>query len=72
MLKKRLVAAAWIGVFCAIAVGPAFGDSSCGPDGVQDSGSIYRICMPAQWDGKRAVIYLHGYVAPTEPVGIPD
>lgn len=40
-------------------------------DGTQSSGAAYRICMPAQWN-KRLVVYAHGYVAPTEPVGIPE
>lgn len=40
-------------------------------DGTQNSGATYRICMPEQWN-KRLVVYAHGYVAPTEPVGIPE
>lgn len=40
-------------------------------DGTQSSGATYRICMPEQWN-KRLVVYAHGYVAPTEPVGIPE
>lgn len=40
-------------------------------DGIQSSGAAYRICMPEQWN-KRLVVYAHGYVAPTEPVGIPE
>ncbi|MFQ5854448.1 MAG: serine aminopeptidase domain-containing protein [Anaerolineae bacterium] len=47
--------------------------SSCEPDGRQESGAIYRICMPApdHWNGD-LVVYAHGYVAPDEPVGIPE
>ncbi|MCO6452929.1 MAG: hypothetical protein J5I90_19250 [Caldilineales bacterium] len=44
---------------------------SCGEDGEQASGAIYRICMPAQWNGD-LLIYAHGYVSPEEPIGIPE
>ncbi len=40
-------------------------------DGAQASGAVYRICMPAAWNGT-LVVFLHGYVPPTEPVGIPE
>jgi pimeloyl-ACP methyl ester carboxylesterase len=45
----------------------------CDPDGLQSSGAVYRICMPApgQWNG-RLVIWAHGYVAFFEPVVIPE
>jgi len=47
--------------------------STCEPDGVQSSGAIYRICMPApaRWNGD-LVIFAHGYVAFNEPFGIPE
>lgn len=41
-------------------------------DGEQDSGAVYRICMPNNWDGKRLAVYTHGYVSPTEPIAIPE
>lgn len=46
---------------------------TCEPDDVQASGAVYRICMPPNWwwNGD-LVIYAHGYVAPTEPVAIPE
>ncbi len=46
---------------------------ACDPDGVQDSGAIYRVCMPIfpPWNGD-LVVFAHGYVSPTEPVGIPE
>ena len=48
------------------------GPSICDPDGVQSSGAIYRICMPAgQWNGD-LVVFAHGYVSPFEPVAIPE
>lgn len=49
---------------------PASGPMAC-EDGTQESGATYRICMPASWNGK-LLVYAHGYVAPTEPVGIPE
>ncbi|RUA17113.1 MAG: hypothetical protein DSY55_02695 [Clostridia bacterium] len=48
------------------------GTSICDPDGVQSSGAVYRICMPAgDWNGD-LVIYAHGYVSPFEPLAIPE
>ncbi|MCK4450130.1 MAG: prolyl oligopeptidase family serine peptidase, partial [Anaerolineae bacterium] len=46
---------------------------ACDPDGVQESGAVYRICMPTipPWNGD-LVVYAHGYVSPTEPIGIPE
>ncbi len=35
------------------------------------NGSIHRICMPVQWNGD-LVIYAHGYVKPSAPIGIPE
>lgn len=40
-------------------------------DGAQSSGATYRICMPTQWNN-RLIVYAHGYVSPTRPVGIPE
>jgi pimeloyl-ACP methyl ester carboxylesterase len=47
--------------------------AACDPDGAQASGAVYRICMPPNtfWNGD-LVVYAHGYVRPTEPVGIPE
>jgi pimeloyl-ACP methyl ester carboxylesterase len=47
--------------------------STCGPDGTQESGSIYRICMPpaADYNG-RLVVWAHGFQDATEAVGIPE
>lgn len=41
-------------------------------DGQQESGAVYRICLPSSWDGKKLAVYAHGYVSPEEPVGIPE
>ncbi len=40
-------------------------------DGAQASGATYRICMPDQWNGI-LIVYAHGYVAPNQPLGIPE
>jgi pimeloyl-ACP methyl ester carboxylesterase len=56
----------------ALMVGAA-GASTCGPDGVQASGSIYRICMPDAPDyNNRLVIWAHGFQDAGTPVQIPE
>jgi pimeloyl-ACP methyl ester carboxylesterase len=47
--------------------------STCSPDGLQDSGSIYRICMPdpALYNGK-VVLWAHGFQHAGTPVQIPE
>ena len=52
---------------------PAPAASTCDPDRVQDSGSIYRICMPdpADYNGM-LVIWAHGFQDAGTPVGIPE
>ncbi len=52
---------------------PAGATSICDPDGVQTSGSIYRICMPPpdQYNGN-LVIWAHGFQDAGTPVGIPE
>ncbi|MGA1874373.1 MAG: hypothetical protein ACMUIA_02065 [bacterium] len=47
--------------------------SICGPDGLQSSGAVYRICMPPpeNWNGD-LVVYAHGFVAFNLPVEIPE
>lgn len=51
--------------------GPPAAVGTCDPDGIQASGAGYRICMPIVWNGD-LVVYAHGYVSPTEPVGIAE
>lgn len=47
--------------------------SLCAPDGVQASGSIYRICMPAPADfNGDLVIWAHGFQDAGTPVQIPE
>lgn len=51
----------------------ALGASFCAPDGLQASGSIYRICMPPAdvYNGK-LVIFAHGFQDANTPVQIPE
>ncbi|MCB8946031.1 MAG: hypothetical protein H6658_19980 [Ardenticatenaceae bacterium] len=45
--------------------------ATCDPDGSQTSGAIYRLCVPNNWNGD-LLVYAHGYVSPTAPIGIPE
>ena len=67
----RLCAAAFASVLFFAA--PAAAQSPCDPDGVQASGSIYRICMPpaAAYNGN-LIIWAHGFQDAGVPVGIPE
>lgn len=62
--------------FCAalfFAAAPASASSTCDPDGLQGSGSIYRICMPAPADyNGMLVIWAHGFQDAGTPVSIPE
>ncbi len=40
-------------------------------EGTLPSNAQYRICVPVPWNGD-LVVYAHGYVAPNEPLAIPD
>jgi pimeloyl-ACP methyl ester carboxylesterase len=68
---KRLVLA----VFFALCFAPtrASAESTCDADGVQASGSIYRICMPPadQYNGI-LVVWAHGFQDAGTPVSIPE
>lgn len=70
MSRFRAATAAFLLLFLA---GPALAQSTCDPDGVQASGSIYRICMPpaAQYNGN-LVIWAHGFQDAGTPVSIPE
>jgi pimeloyl-ACP methyl ester carboxylesterase len=67
----RLCTAAF--VLSMLFASPARAESSCDPDGVQASGSIYRICMPpaAEYNGI-LVIWAHGFQDAGTRVGIPE
>jgi hypothetical protein len=57
-----------------VAASPAKGAFTCEPDSSQDSGSIYRICMPSgdtEYNGK-LVIWAHGFQDATDLVRIPE
>jgi len=70
MMKTSVAVAASLSL--AFAAGAA-GASTCGPDGVQASGSIYRICMPDAPDyNNRLVIWAHGFQDAGTPVQIPE
>lgn len=52
---------------------PAQAQSICDPDGVQASGSKYRICMPpAEQYNNNLVIWAHGFQDAGTPVSIPE
>jgi pimeloyl-ACP methyl ester carboxylesterase len=48
-------------------------EAACGPDRVQASGAIYRICMPpaGRYNG-RLVVWAHGFQDAGTPVSIPE
>jgi pimeloyl-ACP methyl ester carboxylesterase len=58
---------------CVLPAATAQAESICDTDGVQASGSIYRICMPppAEYNGM-LVIWAHGFQDAGTPVGIPE
>ncbi len=60
-------------IFFSLFAVPARAESICDPDGVQSSGSVYRICMPppAEYNGI-LVIWAHGFQDAGTPVGIPE
>ena len=60
-------------LFFGIALLPSDAAAACDPDGVQDSGSIYRICMPppSSYNGM-LVIWAHGFQDAGTPVSIPE
>ncbi|MGE0357995.1 MAG: alpha/beta hydrolase family protein [Burkholderiales bacterium] len=69
MTRFRAAIVAFLFLLCT----PALAQSTCDPDGVQASGSIYRICMPpaAQYNGN-LVIWAHGFQDAGTPVSIPE
>jgi pimeloyl-ACP methyl ester carboxylesterase len=71
---RRLFLALGIVLLCTTPITLAQTTSKCLPDGVQQSGAKYRICMPnpsSAWNGQ-LVVYAHGYVVSTDPVAIPE
>lgn len=71
MSRLRVIAIAVAAV--ALLASPARAESVCDPDGVQSSGSIYRICMPAFGDyNGMLVVWAHGFQDAGTPVSIPE
>ena len=54
------------------AISSALAQSVCDPDGVQSSGSIYRICMPTAGYNGNLVVWAHGFQDSGTPVSIPE
>lgn len=50
----------------------ARGEPVCDPDRVQESGSIYRICMPVSGYNGILVVVAHGFQDAGTPVSIPE
>ena len=67
------VSAAFVFAALLLFASPARAQSACDPDGLQSSGSIYRICMPPadQYNGM-LVIWAHGFQDAGTPVSIPE
>jgi pimeloyl-ACP methyl ester carboxylesterase len=40
-------------------------------EGTLAHGALFRVCFPASWNGD-LVLYAHGYVAPDQPLALPD
>ena len=71
ILPAAALLAAVLSSFCPRPVHAQPAPQETCEDGVQASGAAYRICMPAVWNGD-LMVYAHGYVSPTRPVGIPE
>lgn len=65
-----LICLACVGLM--IETAPIEAASVCDPDGLQASGSIYRICMPSSGYNGMLVIWAHGFQDAGEPVSIPE
>jgi pimeloyl-ACP methyl ester carboxylesterase len=72
LVRTILVAVVLLGSLPALPAMAASSTSTC-QDGTQSSGALYRICMPDpnDWNGD-LVVFAHGYVAPNEPLSIPE
>jgi hypothetical protein len=45
--------------------------AGCRDGNLSQTGALYRVCFPADWNGD-LVVYAHGYVSADEPLAIPD
>jgi len=71
VVNSRFILATALFLFAIV---PARSEAAtCDPDGLQASGSIYRICMPpaGQYNGN-LVIFAHGFQDAGTPVSIPE
>ena len=70
LFRLRVVLAA---VLPLLVPATALSESICDPDGLQDNGSIYRICMPPanEYNGN-LIIWAHGFQDAGTPVEIPE
>jgi pimeloyl-ACP methyl ester carboxylesterase len=71
---RFVLACAAVSLTLAVAGAPSvYAQSTCDPDGLQASGSIYRICMPPPetFNGS-LVIFAHGFQDAGTPVQIPE
>lgn len=63
---------------CSLAVAllliatPSAAESACDQDGLQASGSIYRICMPSSGYNGMLIVWAHGFQDAHDPVSIPE
>jgi pimeloyl-ACP methyl ester carboxylesterase len=73
LLRLSLVGAAALALVAALPSADARSQSAgCEPDGLQASGSIYRICMPATGYNGMLVVWAHGFQDAGTPVSIPE
>lgn len=74
MTRRRIVQQLLLASVLSLLVGgAASAGSTCGPDGQQASGSIYRICMPDPGDyNGQVVLWAHGFQDAGTPVQIPE
>jgi pimeloyl-ACP methyl ester carboxylesterase len=59
-------------VFLVLPASSARAQSVCDPDGFQESGSIYRICMPTTGYNNMLVVWAHGFQHAGTRVSIPE
>jgi pimeloyl-ACP methyl ester carboxylesterase len=69
---NRLLQVSFFTLLLSLPANVARAQSVCDPDGVQASGSIYRICMPTGNYNGMLVIWAHGFQDAGTPVSIPE
>ena len=73
MSIKLKISGLFFSVLLLLAAPATQAESICDPDGLQASGSIYRICLPpaAEYNGD-LIIWAHGFQDAGTPVSIPE